>query len=191
MQRKPKRHKVCIGWQVDNLASSTGAGVTVQVLLMYYKNVGCLTGDKTRLRMLYFPNKSAEPEKFRAAMELVEAVVTDEQWNLLCMTESGNTHEFHDVCRDLQKKCLATMHSMEEAIGLKEPLTGKKAERARPCFVGLGAHVIKYKSKAKKSSLLEEEKPGLIASIIFSRPFKIVLQSLLQQLTTHMPKRSS
>jgi hypothetical protein len=154
-----KKTKASLKYQVDHLAESTGKGVTVHVLLAYFKNNGTLgTSKKRLLRELLCPNQQAEPQKFRAAMELVETVITDDQW-LVLRTNELESVEFNDVCRKVQNECLSKLRNMEEAAGLRKPVADKKMTRAQPTYVGLGSRVISYKKELNISSLTAEEQP--------------------------------
>lgn len=123
------------------------------MVLYFFKTRGGLKGRKDQLRTFQFPNKDAEPEKFRAAMELVESVITEEQWETL-VTHHADDQVWLDTVQHVTNQCMKKIHELEVEAGLTQPMMDASKSRAKDYFIGLGSRVIKYKKKVNKVSLI-------------------------------------
>jgi hypothetical protein len=86
-------------------------------------------------------------------MELVESVITEDQWESL-VTNDADDHKWLDTVRQVTNQCMKKIHELEVEAGLAQPMMDASKSRAKDYFIGLGSRVIKYKKKANKASLL-------------------------------------
>ena len=86
----------------------------------------------------------AEPAKYKAAMELVECVITDNQWNEL-RTPGRSQRDTLSTASAVQTLCLKKLRAWEEAAGLKAPLKNANKARDQGYYIGIGARIVAYK----------------------------------------------
>ena len=100
---------------------------------------------KETLRSISLTHLS-EKVKYRAAIELVECVVSDQQWIELCTPGlcDGDTIV---TAEGIKLACIKRLREWEEAANLRKPLDNPNMARGKTYFIGLGTRVVAYKSK--------------------------------------------
>ena len=148
-------------------AGKSSAKTPIADVLFQLYEAKAFQGHKDRLRSISLSHFN-EKDKFAATMELVECLISDDQWSKLC-TCGQPVREMMDTTNAVQQVCMTTLRAWEESAGLKEPLRKKSSERAMPYFIGVGARVVAYKkacginghlSTAAKSTVTVSAKPA-------------------------------
>jgi hypothetical protein len=127
--------------------ASSNAKVKVETILCELHELGYFKGKKDMWPpSLYSTNlvQLEEKDKFVACMELVDTVLSKDQWKILCAECSEKTLVL-DVASAVQKQCMERMEKLEVEVKIRE--VGKKTTRAMPFYVGLGARYVFYKKK--------------------------------------------
>jgi hypothetical protein len=115
-----------------------------QVICDLYR-CGHLKGTKETLCSISLTHLT-ERDKYRAAMELVECVVSDAQWIELC-TRGRSEQDTLVTATGIESSCIDKLREWEEAADLRKPLDNPKMARDKPYYIGLGTRVVAYKSK--------------------------------------------
>lgn len=131
---------------VTEAAGQSSAKIPIERLLFSLYGCNLFFGTKDRLRSVGL-NHLNEQAKYRAAMELVEFVITDEQWKEL-ITPGRTERETMTTAKAVQKLCLTTLRQWEEAVSLKAPLANPNRARDKPYYIGIGTRVVAYKKEA-------------------------------------------
>jgi hypothetical protein len=130
-------------------ARQSAKKVPISKILVDFYKAGHLKGPKSSLHsalVLHLRSETDKPEKDKlfAAMDLIEFVVSDEEWTLLC-TPGQNEGDVWDTAQEVETRCMQTIRQLEEKEGLKQPLANKRRAREKSYFIGLGSRVVAYR----------------------------------------------
>jgi hypothetical protein len=94
-----------------------------------------------------------EPDKLFAALQLVEHVITDRQWETFC-TADLERKAVLDTAKLVEKACMKTMRQKFE----KRPPATKVSRPQQPYYIGLGTRMVTFKSTSDGAKLFPETK---------------------------------
>lgn len=152
--RAPKRHSkepVSRAFlQHTSLADAAGqssAKTPISDILVFMYKSGLIPArsGKDRLGCINLTHLD-ESAKYKAAMELVECVISDEQWNQLRMPGRSERDTLMTASA-VETLCLKELRAWEEAAGLKAPLANPKKARDQGYYIGVGARIVTYKKR--------------------------------------------
>jgi hypothetical protein len=153
--KKPKTVKYAAGTECTRISIS-------DLIEMMHKS-DLLKGDKNRLVGVKLPHLKEE-DKLRATLELVQFVMTEDQWATLTTPELSKA-DLASTAYQIQKSSMEKLRELLISVHAEtQPAKGK--ERAKPFYIGVGSRVVKYKTVACVSSLNQqnEKKPkGLMS----------------------------
>ena len=144
-QHQKKAHTFLSHSSTAELAGKSAKKTPLFQVLCDLYHRGHLKGTKETLRSISLTHLS-ERDKYKAAMELVECVVSDAQWIKLC-TPGQSERDTIDTAKEIQFACITRLREWEEAADLRKPLENPNMARGKPYFIGLGTRVVAYKSK--------------------------------------------
>ena len=161
---------------VTEAAGQSSAKTPIEGLLFSLYAHNLFFGTKDRLRSVGL-NHLNEQAKYRAAMELVEFVISDEQWEELC--KRGRTErETMTTAKAVQMLCLKTLRQWEETVGIKAALANPKRARDKPYYIGIGARVVAYKKEAGINchlcTAMQTAKKPALKSRVAAQPVPVV-----------------
>jgi hypothetical protein len=104
-------------------------------------------GEQQRLLTMKYP-ALGERDKLKLVMELVEFVITKEQWQGLC-TDDLSRDDLNKVTMAIENQCMKTMLALEKDREVTEDELEKS--NCQPAFIGLGSRVRKYLNKKVKA----------------------------------------
>ena len=162
---------------VAEAAGQSSAKTEIANVLLDLYHAKKFHGNKDRLRSMSLSHIS-ERSKFTATLELVECVISDDQWSELC--KSGQpVRDTMATANAVQQVCMTTLLAWEVSAGLKKPQKNTNLSRSMPYYIGVGARVVAYKKALEiNGALFTAPKPTSKPAAAAKKP-KSLLQSFL------------
>lgn len=142
-----------------DVASQSAAGCALSTVLGMLYADGQFRGSKSRLSSCSLVTLG-EKDKLFAVLQLVEYVITPEQWETFCKADL-EPKVLLDTSKAVEAACMHTMRVEFQKL----PPAGKKS-REQPYFIGLGSRMVTFKKTTEGAQLFPENNRAVPSSPI-------------------------
>ena len=150
-----------------------GAKVTLANLLeKEYARTDGIRVERPNLKSITF-NDLSDSDKIRDAFELIEVVLTDDQWDKLTTPGMTNSSDLADLCSTIETNCMEKIRELALEFGTETPSAGPaKKLKFQPNYMGISNRVKAVKKKAAEKKGLPKGAKNV--------PFRELIGSTLQ-----------